>query len=459
MAITDRGMQAKPAAKDRWLSESFGRGSGVFLGRITPAGERVFYFRYTDSKGGRPFLPVGAFSSSGEAGGLTVADARKKASAWSLLYRNGTRDLREHFEQERRALDAATQRQRLAAEAEYLAATRRLTIRQLFDRWEVTELTASKGTDGKRKGRKDGGAYIRALFEKRLFPTLGPVAAADVRKADLMTVLDAAVGEGRRRTGNVLLASMKQMFRFALARDIVDRNPLDTITKRDVGGTETTRDRVLSAEEVKALAKALPGANLNERSAIAIWLILATGCRISEAMGAGWEHVDTSACTWYLPTTKNERDHTVHLSAFALRQFDALHDLRGSSPWVFPNTRGTGPVCVKSFGKQLADRQREPDRRMQHRTQLTTSLVMAGGRWTAHDLRRTAATMMAELGISGDVIDECLNHVIESRMRRTYIRNRRLPEQARAFDALGKRLDALTSGRDDTKVTRLRAAK
>jgi integrase len=112
---------------------------------------------------------------------------------------------------------------------------------------------------------------------------------------------------------------------------------------------------------------------------------------------------------------------------------------------VFPNTAGDGPVCIKSFGKQLADRQRPPERRLQHRSKRTESLVLPGGRWTAHDLRRTAATFMADLGISGDVIDECLNHVIESRVRRTYIRNRRPAEQARAFDALGARLAALVN--------------
>lgn len=47
---------------------------------------------------------------------------------------------------------------------------------------------------------------------------------------------------------------------------------------------------------------------------------------------------------------------------------------------------------------------------------------------------------MASLGIIGDVIDECLNHMIESRMRRTYIRDRRTVDEARAFDALGKLL-------------------
>ena len=53
------------------------------------------------------------------------------------------------------------------------------------------------------------------------------------------------------------------------------------------------------------------------------------------------------------------------------------------------------------------------------------SLVLSGGRWTAHDLRRTAGTLMASIDVSGDVIDECLNRVIESRVGRIYIRDRR----------------------------------
>jgi hypothetical protein len=70
---------------------------------------------------------------------------------------------------------------------------------------------------------------------------------------------------------------------------------------------------------------------------------------------------------------------------------------------------------------------------------------MPGGRWTAHDLQRTAATLMASLGISGDVIDEWLNHKIESRVRRTYIRDRRSAAQAEAFDVFGSHLWTLAS--------------
>jgi integrase len=100
-------------------------------------------------------------------------------------------------------------------------------------------------------------------------------------------------------------------------------------------------------------------------------------------------------------------------------------------------------VGVKSLGKQLSDRQREPARRLRGRTKATSALVLPGGRRTAHDLRRTSAG----LGVSGDVIDECLNHIIESRVRRTYIRDRRAAEQAMAFDALGVHLGSLVSTR------------
>ena len=346
-------------------------------------------------------------------------------------------------------------------QAAEIEAQRNITLRALFERWAATELAPQTGTDGRRIGRKDGGALVRSQFERRVFPSLGGRGAASITKADLLAILDATRIEGRMRTANMLLTDLKQMFRFALARDIVTRNPLDTVSKRDVGGVETRRDRVLSTDEITALATAVPLARMGKRSALAVWLILATACRVSEAMGARWEHVDLVAGTWHLPETKNERTHTIHLSAFASRQFEALAALREKGndgralAWVFPNMAGDGPVCVKSFGKQLADRQRPASRRLKHRSLHTSSLALPGGRWTAHDLRRTAATVMAEQGVSGDVIDECLNHVIESRVRATYVRDRRLPQQAKAFDALGLRLAALISGEGKSNVVRL----
>lgn len=491
--ITDKAMQAAPGSTDRWLIEAGSRGAGRLVGRITPAGERRFYYRYTDSGGKRVRLKIGGYDPRGDGSTtFTVKQARGRAAEWQALHSSGAQDLREYLASEQadaertkeEARHTAAEAKRMAAEtaqAEELARQRRLTIRQVFERWAATELAPHMGGDGKRVGRKDGGQYVREQFERRVFPTLGDVAIEAVRKADVLAILDHAKAEGRLRTANMLLADLKQMFRFAAEREIIENSPIELIHKRKVGGKDIKRDRVLSANELAALVKQLPKANLNRRTVCGIWLILATGCRIGELMGAVWSDaqpqqrelqgvvdahnlvqksgavqlgfIDLVARSWYLPTTKNQRDHTIHLSDFALKQFAELLTLREGSPatgdpmpWVFPDSRGTGPVCIKSIGKQLADRQRVKDERLMNRTKAVDALVLSGGRWTAHDLRRTSSTLMSQLGISDDVINECQNHIKQG-MSRVYIQDRRETEQARAFDSLGAKLDLVFSGR------------
>ena len=383
-----------------------------------------------------------------------------------------------------KAEQARLHRERIeTARAAELAQQQRLTVRRLFDDWRTADLQPRVRADGKRTGRVDGGQYVFDQFTRHIFPAIGEWALADVRKADLLALLDAQKSAGKMRTANILLADLKQMFDFALERELIPGNPLATVKKSKVGGPSVERDRVLSDEEIRGLAQAVPTARLNPRSATAIWLTLATGVRVGELMGAVWADtlpaeskprqarlmalqavadaddvkfgiIDLTARTWYLPTTKNQRDHTIHLSDFALMQLEALHQLREVllesttgelSPWVFPATDNRRPVCVKSFGKQLADRQREPEERLSNRTKATTALMMPGGRWTAHDLRRTAATLMARLGFGSDTINECLNHIQADRMARVYIQDRREADQVRAFDALGKRLGELAN--------------
>lgn len=490
--ITTLEMQATPTEADQWLHQPFNRGAGVFAGRITPKGERLFYFRYTASSGRRHYLPIGAFHPKGLSGGLTVGQAFQKAAELSSLYVSGVRDLREHFEAQAAAQAAAIEAQRLAseaearrlqaeAEAETLAATRRLTVRQLFERWRATDLQPRTLADGTREGRKDGGAYVLAQFERHVFPSIGDKAAADISRQDLMTLLDARKAAGTLRTANVLFSDLRQMLSFAVDREIIQANPLAGLKRSKIGGKDTERERVLGDDELRQLWAALPASRLNPRSRCALGLILATGARAGEVTGATWADansnrnrsaalraiaetaetkfgiVDMAARTWHLPDTKNQREHTIHLSDFALTCLQELAGLRELddkgelSPWLFPDRSRAQPVCVKSLGKQIADRQRPADKRMKNRSKNTEALLLPGGAWTLHDLRRTAGTLMARLGISGDVIDECLNHKIESRVRRVYVRDRRESDQRLAFDALGARLQELVFDTDARK--------
>lgn len=447
-------------------------GGGLYLRRRD--GGSYWYLRLTEPGTGKQQWhklfdedPLGAYPHK------SLAAARDEAERlWSVR---------------RQGLDPRAEKQKQiqatakANEAAMLEAARTLSVRQLFDRWRLTELQPRLRADGKRLGRKDGGQYVLEQFERHVFPYIGQIPLPDLRKSDLLAILDTQLNAGKARTANVLLADLKQMLDFALERDLIAGNPLASVKKNKVGGANVERDRVLTEEEVKLLAQQIPAARMQPSSQAALWIILATGARIGELMGSVWGQdlptvpqarktrleelqqiaeangvklgvVDLLKSQWYLPDTKNQRDHLIHLSPYALAQFTALAELRrpeqgepGSlSPWVFPASEASGPVCVKSFGKQISDRQKEPEKRMKNRAKASTSLILPGGRWTAHDLRRTAATFMARLGFGNDVINECLNHVQKDRMAKIYIRDRRITEQKEAFHALGELLQALS---------------
>lgn len=463
-------------ANDPRMTAPLHDGGGLYLRKR--GASLTWVLRLTDpGNGSQQWHRLFPDNPSGTYPHKSLADARQEAHRlWTT--RSGGIDPRAERQRDIEARRTAESSQRAALE-------RRVSIRALFERWAAIDLAPRLTTDGLRFGRKDGGSSTRAQFERRIFPRLGEFAVEDVKRGDLLALLDSAKAEGKLRTANVLLSDLKQMFRFALARNIVQRNPLDTVNKREVGGPSVERDRVLSIGEVRQLSDALPPSGLQTRLAAGVWLVLSTGVRVGELLGATWADadqdsedlrsigdqadvkvgfVDLAHGTWHIPVTKNQRSHTIHLSDFARGQFKLLEALRTSrsestaspSSWVFANEAGDGPVGVKTLGKQLSDRQRDTKSPLRGRSKSTTSLSLPGGRWTAHDLRRTAATFMAALGVSGDVIDECLNHVIESRVRRTYIRDRRIVQQRQAFDALGKFLDGLvqTSSQTLSRSTR-----
>jgi len=466
-------------------------GGGLYLRKRTSSAR--WWLRLTEpATGAEQWHMLFPDDAGGNYPHKTLANARDEADKLRSTRSQGL-DPRAERERGIRERQEADRQQR---EAAALEEARQLTVRQLFEQWSATSLQPHTDGNGKRKGRKDGGAYTRDQFARHVFPKAGDLPVTGVRRSDLLALLDAQTTAGKMRTANVLLADLKQMFDFAVDREQIEVNPLASTKKSKVGGASVERDRALSDAEVTMLAEAVPTARMQARSALAVWLTLATGVRVGELMGAVWADalpadpkartarlaalqgladadgvklgiVSMDARTWYLPDTKNQRDHTVHLSAFAVEQFTQLAALREvlrdandgtKTPWVFPATDNRRPVCVKSFGKQLGDRQRPPEARMSNRTKATESLSLPGGRWTAHDLRRTSATLMARLGFGSDTINECLNHMQSDRMARVYIQDRREADQVRAFDALGARLAGLVGGAGASNVVHLRAA-
>jgi integrase len=320
-----------------------------------------------------------------------------------------------------------------------------MLVLDLFERWMSLEITK----------RKDQGAETRRMFDKDILPEIGTMPVEEVRKGHIAAIVDNVLARGGNgRMAALALSSMRQMFRFAVERDFIEGDPTATIRKSRIH-KPTERDRVLSAEEVKALALKLPKAGLCESSQLAMLAMLATCCRVGEVSKAALVDLDVNAATWRIPAenSKNEKEHTVFLSDFALDVFTALKHRAEQlgSAWLMPARNKPGPVCEKSLSKQIGDRQRPGQEPMQGRSPLVDALMLPGGKWTAHDLRRTGATLMGELGVRPDVIERCLNHTEQDRMKRIYQRHSYQEEMREAWRLLGDRLALLTRA-DATNV-------
>lgn len=412
---------ARPKDKEYLLAD----GSGLFL-RVRPSAAKDWFFHYTHSSK-RLKLSLGSYTT------LPLAEARKEADEHRRVVAGGV-DPKQKAIDDAQALIASAKVKELALAAE----ANRHTVNSLFNHWENVYLC----------NRKDKGKEIRRMFEKDVLPLIGSMAADDVRKSHIVNITDIMLARGIKRMVKLVLKLIRQMFRFAQEKDIVENDPTSSMRVANVGGKAVVRTRHLSEAEIKALTVQIPNARLLKSTECALWLMLSTCCRIGELCQAQWKHLDLEANTWHIPSenSKNTHPHTIHLSEFAKAQFMKLLAFKQSDVWIYPNTDNTSYVCIKSITKQIGDRQLPEERkRMSGRSKHSETLKLEGGKWTPHDLRRTGATTMGNLGVTSDVIEKCLNHKEENEMKKTYQHQTLGAEQIQAWKLLGERLEILTS--------------
>lgn len=111
---------------------------------------------------------------------------------------------------------------------------------------------------------------------------------------------------------------------------------------------------------------------------------------------------------------------------------------------MFPNSELKAPVCAKTTTKQVGDRQRYAKAIMRNRSQDSHALEVPSERWVPHDLRRTAAIMMVQLGVLPDVAAKCLNHTEPNKLKRIYQSASCEVPMREAWRLLGECLDLLT---------------
>jgi integrase len=220
---------------------------------------------------------------------------------------------------------------------------------------------------------------------------------------------------------NRVRSSLSAFFNWAVREGLLDTNPVTGTARADECGS---RDRVLSQEELAELWAALPQSGFGE----IVRLLILTGQRREEIGRLRWSEVDLDRSLIVLPPerTKNLRQHEVQLSTQA-RAIIERRPKRKGRDFIF----GTGEAgfsgwskSKERFDKALLAKRKAADRRAKPLPS-----------WRLHDLRRTAATQMAELGVQPHIIEAVLNHVSghKAGVAGIYNRAKYLPEMASAL--------------------------
>ena len=300
--------------------------------------------------------------------------------------------------------------------------------------------------------RADGGAEIERALAKDAWPVIGHKLVADIRRPHLLDVLDAIKGRGTLAAANKALGYLTRLFDYAVKRELIAVNPASLLTRKDdAGGADGERDRVLSNDELRAWPGAVERAGLVDAVREALYVLLGTAARSGELLRARRADFDMDARTWRIPEahSKNGKPHMIYLNDWVLPHVQALLALSAGSEWLMPDSRDPAqPAARATLINATSDRQRQfyPDRKVDGRSlNYPHALELGNERWTPHDLRRTAATVMGDAGVLPDVIDRALNHVERNKVRRTYQRQVLWDEQRAAWVRLGQRLQALTS--------------
>lgn len=435
----------KPADKDQYIKDS--KVAGLVF-RLTKGGKKVWQLRYTvkvgetwTNKPGDNWKDRKTTIASFDDGTGTAA-ARKLAEDKRTAIRGGADPVAE-----KQAMAEQRKEDEREREQEVLS---RVTMRDLFENWQKLKLQNPKN------GHKDGGVEAGRVIRQKVLQKYGDMEVSRFGVAEFHTVADPVLEKGHNRAANVLLALTKQMLNFAVTRSYIASNPLALLTRDNIGGSDTERDRVLCEyehpdthqtlpDELADLFQKLPDSGLYEMSQAAVHLCVATCCRIGELLKARWADVDLAAAEWKIPAenSKNGKPHLVNLSDYALHYFARLHELTGGSEWVYPASRGDGHIDPKTITKQIGDRQRASGSPYKGRSKKHDALILPRGKWGPHDLRRTGATMMAERGVMGAVIERCLNHREANRMARIYNRHNPREEMKEAWRLLGAELQRL----------------
>ncbi len=369
------------------------KGFGV---RVSTGGSKTFIVNYSTITGRRRSMSIGRCTV------LSTKRARQRA--------------REILAEAALGGDPARERQQLREEP---------TFEQL----------AAEYIDRHARGKRSSAEDIH-IIHKDILNALGHFRISEIGRRDIIEIVNSIVDRGAPVMANRTLALIRKMFNFGIEQALAISNPCASIR---MPGRERRCNRVLSEPEIAALLHNLPRSRISEPVQKILKLILVTAQRPGEVAGAEWtefhllsrKQAHPQECSpvtsiWTIPAerSKNGLSHRVPISRPAKR---IIESCPGDSRYVFPSPRDrTKHIGVCSLS---------------HAVRKNTG-ALGVQHFTPHDLRRTAASLMAGMGIPRIVIARILNHS-EIGVTAIYDRYGYDREKREALDAWARRLEEI----------------
>lgn len=251
---------------------------------------------------------------------------------------------------------------------------------------------------------------VRIILNREFVPRFGSRQLADIKRADVLEVIDAAIVRGHPYAAHHAWAHVRRLYNWAIARGYVEHSPCDRVRPRDIIGEKTPRQRVLTDDELKRVWHA--AASLDYPFGPFVQLLILTGQRRSEVAEAHRREFDGNL--WRLPAsrTKASAPHMVPLSPLAQSIIAQLPQ----EGYVFSTTGGR--THVKGFSKA------------KKRLDATVGDMPP---FVLHDLRRTVRTRLSQLRIRYEVAEAVIGHGKKG-LARVYDQYQYLDEIREALD-------------------------
>lgn len=283
-------------------------------------------------------------------------------------------------------------------------------------------------------------AYVLRRLEADVFPAVGSKPVAEITAPQLLAMARKIESRGAQDMARRALQTCGQVFDFALAHGLVERNPArDVKPEAALKPRTTTHYARLDAKELPELLRKMQAYAGSPFTRYAMQLMALTFVRTGELIAARWDEFDLDAAEWRIPAVrmKMRTPHIVPLSTQAVDALRCLHELKGLSGLLFPGERD-------------------------HETHMSNNTILGAlkrmgyaGRMTGHGFRGVASTMLHEHGFDHMHIELQLAHQERDAVSAAYNFAVYLPQRRKMMQWWADHLDQLRRG---AKVVPIKAA-